>query len=318
MHTAGGGILVDHVARAFGSVQAVQDVSMQVDAGKITGLVGPNGAGKTTLLLMLASLLAPDAGTITIDGHDPVTEPGAVRQAIGWMPDVLGSWPALTARESLALTGRLYRMEPAAARARAAELLTLVSLEDLADRPTRVLSRGQKQRLSLARALVHDPNVLLLDEPASGLDPTARIDLRNLLQRLAAEGRTVLVSSHVLAELEEMTDDAVFLDHGLSVSEERVAATRSTAREWRYTTVDGAAHAVTIEGGNEAAADALAKLVGDGVRVTSFTPAVGDLEHAFLDLTAPAASATTAASASGTSDEPPAEVASDEPKGAAE
>ncbi len=284
METVQRGIVVDHVARAFGTVQAVRDVSIRVEPGRVTALIGPNGAGKTTLLLMLASLLAPDRGTISIDGHDPIADPAAARAVIGWMPDVLGSWPTLTARETLALTGRLYRLAPAAAKARAAELLDLVGLVELADRPTRVLSRGQKQRLSLARSLVHEPKVLLLDEPASGLDPGARVDLRNLLRRLAAEGCTILVSSHVLAELEEMTDAAVYLDHGVSVSEARVAAAKSTAREWRYATVDGAIATVLIEGGAEAAADALAKLVRDGVRVTSFAPAVGELEHTFLDL----------------------------------
>ena len=279
-----GGITVEHVARSFGDVQAVRDAHLTAEPGLVTALVGPNGAGKTTLLLMLASLLAPDTGAIRIAGHDPMLEPEAVRAAIGWMPDSLGSWPTLTVRETLALTGRLYGMAPEAARARAAELVSLVDLVELADRPTRVLSRGQKQRLSLARCLIHDPRVLLLDEPASGLDPGARVELRRLVRRLASEGRTVLISSHILAELEEMADTATYLERGVSVSEERVAAAKRTSREWRYTTVDGRTESLMIEGGTEAAADALARLVRDGVRVASFAPAVGELEHTFLDL----------------------------------
>ena len=190
------GIVASGVRRSFGAVQAVRDVNLEARAGAVTGLVGPNGSGKTTLLLMLASLLAPDAGTIRIGGIDPVAAPEAARAILGWMPDALGAWPSLTARETLVMTSRLYGLDTAAAAGGAARLLDEVGLTHLADAPARVLSRGQKQRLGLARALVHDPRVLLLDEPASGLDPQARIDLRVLLRRLAAEGRTILISSH--------------------------------------------------------------------------------------------------------------------------
>jgi ABC-type multidrug transport system ATPase subunit len=145
------GIAVERVARSFGEVRAIREATFEVHPGEVTALVGPNGSGKTTLLLMLASLLAPDAGTIRIAGIDPMVDPVAVRRVIGWMPDTLGSWPNLTARETLVLTARLYGIEPPSARERAAELLSLVDLGELADRPTRVLSRGQKQRLSLAR-----------------------------------------------------------------------------------------------------------------------------------------------------------------------
>lgn len=297
-------IVVDDVARSFGEVHAVRSVSFEARAGEVTGLVGPNGSGKTTLLLMLATLLVPDRGTIRIGGHDPVTESAAVRATLGWMPDVLGAWSALTVRTSLELTARLYGIDRAAARARADELVELVDLVPLAEQPTRVLSRGQKQRLSLARALVHDPRVLLLDEPASGLDPGARIALRILLRRLAAEGRTIVVSSHVLAELDELADRAVFLDAGSSVSAERIAAAQQTARGWRIRSLDppGLRAALIAAGvadedialdpqglvvpiaGEDRAAALLAALVTAQVPVTSFAPAVGDLEHTFLDL----------------------------------
>ncbi len=298
------GIVVSGVARAFGTVNAVRDANLEAPAGKVTGLIGPNGSGKTTMLLMLASLLTPDSGTIRVAGHDPVTEPAAVRAAMGWMPDVLGSWPTLTTRETLTFTGRLYGLDRPRAASRAAELTDLVDLAPQADQPTRVLSRGQKQRLSLARALVHDPRVLLLDEPASGLDPGARVALRQLVRRLADEGRTVLVSSHVLAELDEMADTAVYLDAGVTASAEAVAATRTSARDWRVRSLvpdrlhaalvaagipageirsDGTSLVVPIAG-EPAAADLLTALVKKKVPVTSFAPAVGDLEHTFLDL----------------------------------
>jgi ABC-2 type transport system ATP-binding protein len=295
-------IAVESVARSFGDVHAVRDASFEAVAGQVTALIGPNGSGKTTLLLMLATLLRPDQGTIRIAGHDPVTDARAVRQVMGWMPDVLGSWATLTVRGALETTGRLYELSAADARARADELMGVVGLESLADQPARVLSRGQKQRLSLARALVHRPSVLLLDEPASGLDPAARVDLRVLVRRLAAEGCAVLVSSHVLAELDEMADTAVYLDQGATASADRVERSRSTARDWRVRALDPAAliAAVVAEGmvssgvdhlgalvsvrSEAEAAAVLERLVRAGVAVTAFGPAVGDLEHTFLDL----------------------------------
>jgi len=156
---AAAGIEVTGVRRAFGSVLAVDHIDLQARPGEVTALVGPNGAGKTTLLLMLATLLAPDAGSIRIGGLDPFATPGEVRAAMGWMPDGFGTWDALTVREVLETVAAAYRMAPGAARTRAAELLDLVHLGDLADRPARVLSRGQKQRLGLARALVHSPSI---------------------------------------------------------------------------------------------------------------------------------------------------------------
>jgi ABC-type multidrug transport system ATPase subunit len=295
-------ILVEGVARSFGEVHAVRQASFEAAAGQVTALIGPNGSGKTTLLLMLATLLRPDAGSIRIAGHDPVDDPRAVRQVMGWMPDVLGSWASLTVRGSLETTGRLYELSAADARTRAAELLELVGLEPLADQPARVLSRGQKQRLSLARALVHRPSVLLLDEPASGLDPAARVDLRVLVRRLAADGCAVVVSSHVLAELDEMADTAVYLDKGATASAERIERSKTTARDWRVQALDPAALAaaltkegivssgtdhlgalVTVSGEAEAAA-VLERLVRAGVAISAFGPAVGDMEHTFLDL----------------------------------
>ncbi|MRX45502.1 ABC transporter ATP-binding protein [Agromyces kandeliae] len=297
------GIEVSGVARAFGDVHAVRNATFTVEPGHVAGLIGPNGAGKTTLLLMLATLLRPDAGAIRVAGFDPLTDPAEVRARMGWMPDLLGSWASLTVREALVASARLYGRSTDVATARAGELIDLVDLDELADRPTRVLSRGQKQRLSLARALVHDPEVLLLDEPASGLDPVARAGLRTLVRRLASEGRTVLVSSHVLAELEEMADQAVYLSAGVTAAADEIARAASTARDWRLRSLDpdrlrvaldaaGWAEVARIDNlgavvpleSEEAAAQLLAHLIGSGVPVSSFAPAVGDLEHVFLDL----------------------------------
>jgi ABC-2 type transport system ATP-binding protein len=291
-------------------VAAVRNVTLDVKPGRVTGLVGPNGSGRTTLFLMLSSLLAPDAGQIRIDGIDPIENPQGVRSILGWMPDSLGAWNSLNSLETLEMTGRLYGLDKAAATVRARRLLADVGLEDLATSPARVLSRGQKQRLGLARALVHDPRVLLLDEPASGLDPQARVELRVLLRRFAAEGRTVLVSSHILSELEEVVDDAVFMLAGETVDTDRVAAASSRARPWRIRVLGlepeaareqvGAALAaepamlgldrrdvVIAFASDDDAAGALRRMIEAGLPVAEFAAAQGSLEHTFLDLGRP-------------------------------
>lgn len=298
------GIVVTGLRRSFGEVHAVRDMTFEARPGRVTALIGPNGAGKTTLLLMLATLLAPDAGTISVAGHDPVRSPGTVRRAIGWMPDALGSWNALSVRRAVETTALLYGFTRRQAAERARDLLLLVDLASLADAPTRALSRGQKQRLSLARALVHDPSVLLLDEPASGLDPVARASLRDLVRGLAADGRTVLVSSHVLAELEELADEAVYVEAGSTVSAERLARASVRSRPWRIRSLDPGRLAAALAAlgvppaavstigdalvlpvaSDEEAARLLADLVRRDVPIAAFAPTVGDFERTLQGL----------------------------------
>jgi len=309
---AGSGVTARGVRRTFPGVVAVDSIDLDAPAGQVTALIGPNGSGKTTLLLVLATLLVPDAGTVRVGGFDPVTEPVAVRGCTGWMPDVFGTWETLTCREVLATVADAFRLPRSASRSRIDELLALVHLWELADRPTQALSRGQKQRLGLARALVHDPSVLLLDEPASGLDPRSRIELRGIVRDLAAQGKAVLVSSHVLAELDELVDRAVVIARGRTVAVEELAAGTTSdgvaapvrrMRTWRARALDAAAllaaldargtpHAppepdgVEVEISSEAdAAELLAALVRDGVPVISFAPAGGVLEQAYLAIT---------------------------------
>ena len=301
-----GGIEVQGVRRAFGSVQAVEHIDLVAAPGEVTALIGPNGAGKTTLLLMLATLLVPDAGTIRIAGLDPVASPREVRRVMGWMPDGFGTWDALTVREVLETVAAAYGIDRAAARTRVREVLELVHLADLAERPARVLSRGQKQRLGLARALVHRPGVLLLDEPASGLDPRSRIELRDILRDLAGQGATVLVSSHILTELQEVADRAVIVAGGRSIAVEDVDgegdSTGAPPRRWRVTALDPGALVAALQrqqvthrpapdgvevevAGEAAAAGLLAALVRDGIPVVSFAPTHGSLESAYLAVT---------------------------------
>jgi ABC-2 type transport system ATP-binding protein len=298
-------IEVEGVRRAFGDVLAVDSISLTAQPGEVTALIGPNGSGKTTLLLMLATLLVPDQGSIRVDGLDPVAEPTKVRARIGWMPDGFGTWDALTVREVLYTIAAAYRIPADRARARTDELLAAVHLEDLADRRARVLSRGQKQRLGLARALINDPSVLLLDEPASGLDPRSRIELRDVLRSLAAQGKSVLVSSHILTELQEVADRAVIVARGRSVETQSLGDdfVATGLASWRVDSLDPerltswlAEHHVPARrvggglteveaAGEENAARLLADLVRDGIRVTAFTPSQGALESAYLAAT---------------------------------
>jgi len=300
------GVVGRDVRRTFDLVVAVDQMDLRVPPGRVTALVGPNGSGKTTLMLMLAGLLAPDSGHLTVAGANPVTQSSAARAAVGWMPDVLGQWETLTCREVLTTFADAYRIPAEQGRARAAELLGEVHLTELADAPARVLSRGQKQRLGLARALVHDPQVLLLDEPASGLDPRSRVDLRVLLRRLAGQGKAVLVSSHVLSELDDLADGAVFVSRGRTVDARTVEAMTRSMRRWQLVALDpahlrtwlrehGVAEVVDPSAARpehvlvelptpEAAAALLRDLVRDGVRMVSQAPAAGALEQVYLGL----------------------------------
>lgn len=295
----GHAITANGVSRSFGSVRAVENASLTVPRGKVTALIGPNGSGKTTLMLMLSGLLRPDTGDITIAGANPRTDAAAVRAAIGWMPDQLGSWDNMTCLQTLTLMGRAYRIPKADARARGVDLLARVHLSEFADRPTRVLSRGQKQRLSLARSLVHNPAVLLLDEPANGLDPRSRVELRELVRELAREGHAVLVSSHVLSELDEMVDEAVFMSKGSTLGDDAAAMVADAKLKYRIGALDvdnlravltaGGVDFEPVDGGalarianEENAAEALAWLVGQGVKVHRFGIAGSALEQTYM------------------------------------
>ncbi|TYK47301.1 ABC transporter ATP-binding protein [Actinomadura decatromicini] len=298
------------VTRSFGSVQALGGLAITVPYGQVTALVGPNGAGKTTLLLILATLLKPDSGTVRIAGHDALMYPARARDALGWMPDTFGVYDQLTVDEYLAFFADAYELPKDEAPRRIRALLSLVHLEDKLGQPVHALSRGQKQRLGLARALVHRPRVLLLDEPASGLDPRSRIELRDLLRSLAADGVAVLVSSHILSELEEIADRVVLVDRGRTAGDHAMADLAAAAARvrWRVRSLDpdglADALATALDGrtGLEPAADLpgaievgplteaeaaglLAELVAKKVPVCGLTPAGSALESAYLAMT---------------------------------
>ncbi|MBI5202943.1 MAG: ABC transporter ATP-binding protein [Elusimicrobia bacterium] len=292
--------------REFGETVAVDGISFAVEQGAVCALVGPNGAGKTTLLRMLAGLLEPSGGTAVIDGVDLRADAREVHQKLGFLPDTFGLYEDLTAREYLEYFHLAYRLDPARVESRSADVLRQVGLGEAADKPIDSLSRGMRQRLGLARTLLHDPRLLLLDEPASGLDPGARNDLQELLQRLAGEGKTILVSSHILAELESYCSHLIILDHGRlvysgSLKEARqemdharrlrVAALGDLrvlrdrvlefpgASDWR---LDKDAATFEFAGDEREAARLLKSLVSAGVEVTDFGEAGGTLQDSYL------------------------------------
>jgi len=207
-------IAVRDLTVRFGDFQAVSRISFDVEEGEIFGFIGPNGAGKTTTIRILATLLLPTSGTASILGHDVTEEPEAVRQVTGYMPDVWGVYPGLTVAEYLDFFAAAYGI-PRRERARAVgDVMALTDLTPLARKLVETLSKGMKQRLCLAKTLIHDPRLLILDEPANGLDPRARIELRALLRELASMGKTVLISSHILTELSDLVSSVGIVERG--------------------------------------------------------------------------------------------------------
>jgi sodium transport system ATP-binding protein len=198
----------------FGPVAAVRDVSLRAADGRITGLLGPNGAGKSTSLRMLSTVIRPDSGDALIDGHSAVRAPRAAAACLGVLPHGAGIYPNLTARENILYFGALHGMSRARRRARATELVTLLGMEEFADRRAKGFSQGERIKTALARALVHAPRNLLLDEPTNGLDVMAVRALRALLQRLRDAGHCVLFSSHVMQEVSALCDEVVVIAAG--------------------------------------------------------------------------------------------------------
>jgi sodium transport system ATP-binding protein len=206
-----------------GEIAAVAGVSLTCHAGEIFGLLGPNGAGKTTTLRCLATILTPTSGQATIAGYDLFAEPGAVRRSIGFLSTTTGLYGRLTPRETLRFFGALYGLTSARIEERVEEVLCLFSITGYADRPNDRLSTGMKQRVSLARAMVHDPPVLILDEPTTGLDPIVSRAVEEAVQALAAAGKCVLLSTHMLAQAEEICARLGLIAHGRVVAEGTIA-----------------------------------------------------------------------------------------------
>jgi len=204
--------------KAYGTVQAVQGVSFTAADGQITGLLGPNGAGKTTTLRMLYTLVKPDRGAVLVDGIDAFADPIAARQRLGVLPDARGLYKRLTARENIEYFAALQGLEPALARTRIDALVAALDMQDIIGRRTEGFSQGERVKTAIARALVHDPRNIVLDEPTNGLDVLATRSLRRFLQRLRADGRCVLFSTHIMQEVAALCDRVVIIARGRVVA----------------------------------------------------------------------------------------------------
>src|SRR5262245_22738780 len=211
-------IRVEGLQKRFGDVTAVDGVSFTAPDGAVTGLLGPNGAGKTTTLRMLYALMKPDAGGITVDGVDAVARPQEAQAKLGVLPDVSGLYPRLTAREHIEYYGELQGLTGAPLAKRIDQLIQLLDMGSVADRRTAGFSHGERTKVALARALVHDPRNVLLDEPTNGLDVMSTRAVRDIIRRLREDGRTVMFSSHVMQEVSALCDTIIVIARGKIVA----------------------------------------------------------------------------------------------------
>ena len=224
-------ITVDGIHKSFGKVHAVRGVSFNAPDGKITGLLGPNGAGKSTTLRVLYTVLKPDEGTASIDGADVVTDSLAARKKIGALPHGAGLYPHLTARENIAYYANLCGLAKSEVDDRVSSIIKLLEIGEFADRRTKGFSQGQRTKVSLARALVHDPQNVILDEPTNGLDVMATRSLRRLILKLKESGRCVLFSSHVMQEVAALCDDICIIANGQVAIDDSIEGIRERTGE---------------------------------------------------------------------------------------
>ena len=212
-------ITVQGLGKSFGKVVAVDDVTFTAGDGQITGLLGPNGAGKTTTLRMLYGLIRPDRGTATVDGRDVAADPAGVKSAIGVLPDSRGLYPRLTAREHIEYYGRLHGLTGGDLARRTDELIQLLEMSKVADRKTQGFSQGERAKVAIGRAIVHDPRNVMLDEPTNGLDVMSTRAMRTLIRTLKEQGRCVLFSSHIMQEVSALCDRIVVIARGRVVAD---------------------------------------------------------------------------------------------------
>lgn len=300
-------IRIENVSKYFDEKAAVEAMSLEIPTGSLFGLIGPNGAGKTTTLKMLATLVKPDRGRILIDGADITRDVREVRTRAGYMPDAPGAFRGLTCEEYLLFFGRAYGLHSRRLARRVEDVIELTDLSGLREDLTTALSTGMRQRLLLAKTLLHDPALLLLDEPASGLDPRARIEIRSLLKILSRMGKTIVISSHILADLEEICTDVGIIEEGRLVwhgplteataagegtrsvvavlrvpdGEAAGVGTRLKELDW-VVSVAERGDRIEIEIPADRGNDLLSAAIATGVEILSFAREMKDLEAIFL------------------------------------
>ncbi|MBL0388792.1 ABC transporter ATP-binding protein [Tumebacillus sp. ITR2] len=298
-----------NLTKRYGKFLAVNNLNLHIEQGSVFGFVGPNGAGKSTTMSILATLMEPTTGHAYVGGFDVTQDPDKVRQLIGYMPDFFGVYDNLTAVEYLDFYAGAYDIPKEKRPALIENLLELVNLTMKADSFVDTLSRGMKQRLGLARCLVHDPQVLILDEPASGLDPRARIEMKEILKELKSMGKTIIISSHILPELAEMCDTIGIIEQGQLIAlapVDQIASRVAGHKVLRVKLLDRVeeAHAqvhylehvsqvdvqdntllIQYTGDEAGQVELLAKLVQNGLPVLSFAEEAGNLEEVFLTVT---------------------------------
>lgn len=303
-------VQVRQISRHFGLLKAVHELSFSIAKGSVTGFIGANGAGKTTTMRMMATLDFPDQGEIVIGGWDTRWRPREVRRMIGWMPDHFSVYEQITVREYLDFFARAYGWRGASLRQKFDEVVQFVEMVSLLERPAKRLSKGEMQRLCLARTLLGDPQLLILDEPAAGLDPKARVEFKQLVRLLSRQGKTFFISSHILSELGEMCDRLLFIDAGSLLHDgtaESLAERKSRPSEMVKVSLAGEVDALLawislqpglrvkehlrqgvlleIEGtGPENRAALLQRMIHQGFPVCGFQKEEQRLEQAFIDL----------------------------------
>ena len=298
-----------NLRKDFGATRAVDDISFSFSSGQIIGFVGPNGAGKTTTMRILATLDEPTSGDAKIDGVSIVEVPEKARRLIGYMPDALPMHRDISVHEYLDFFARAYGLTGTQRRQVVGNIEEFANLAGIRDRTLFALSKGMKQRVSLARALLHDPPVLVMDEPAAGLDPRARVELRELLRILSGQGKAILISSHILTELSEICDGAVIIEQGRIITagtlqeiakpdvEQHTFLIRSLNQQddlYKSLLLIPSVEAVNrlgneievrIDGSEETCSDLLENLIRDGYRIVEFKQHNGDLESVFMNVT---------------------------------
>ena len=302
-------INVDHVKKYFGKTRAVDDISFSFSSGEIVGFVGPNGAGKTTTMRILATLDEPTSGDATIDGVSIVETPENARRLIGYVPDALPTHRDISVHDYLDFFARAYEL-PSTQREQVVESIEgFTNLTGIREKSLYALSKGMKQRVSLARALVHDPPVLVMDEPAAGLDPRARVELRELLRILSGQGKAILISSHILTELSEICDAAVIIEQGEIVASGNLQEIDSPSDAQSTVVIRplnrqdelykamlimpsvasvnrlGDEIEARISGAEETCCDLLENLIQSGYRIIEFKQRGSDLESVFMNVT---------------------------------